>query len=215
VLLQPEMLLAGEAALASRTPAPDDELLAAQLGRLGRRLEAADAERRRLVDVYQTGLLQLAEFENRTREVDERRRRLAVERDELTAQRQELVKDNRLRQQVDSFAQRVVANLDNLDFAQRQQLLRLVVEEVRVTGWQVDIRLRIPLDEVPANPKGPPPPSQRGSGPQSSTRVSSKDGLRLLRTAQQTASASWMAGSTPFTWTISDLTFNSESGVSP
>ena len=56
------MLLAGESALASHTPAPDDELLAAQLSRLNRRLEAADAERRRLVDVYQTGLLQLADW---------------------------------------------------------------------------------------------------------------------------------------------------------
>jgi hypothetical protein len=53
--------------------------------------------------VYQTGLLQLAEFEHRTREVDERRRRLVTERDELTAQRQELIKDNRLRQRVDSL----------------------------------------------------------------------------------------------------------------
>jgi site-specific DNA recombinase len=181
-LLRPEVLLAGESALASHTPAPDDELLAAQLGRLNRRLEAADAERRRLVDVYQTGLLQLAELETRTREVDERRRRLAGELDQLTTQRQDLVQDNRLRQRVTSFADRVVASLDDLDFDRRQQLLRLVVEEVRVTGWQVEIRLRIPLDEVPGDPKGPPAPTQRGSGPAPSNRVSSKDGLRLLRT---------------------------------
>lgn len=75
-LLRPEVLLSGEAELASRTPALDDELLAAQLARLNRRLEAAEAERRRLVDVYQTGLLALVELEIRTREVDERRRRL-------------------------------------------------------------------------------------------------------------------------------------------
>jgi hypothetical protein len=175
------VLLAGESALASRTPAPDDELLAAQLGRLNRRLEAAEAERRRLVDVYQTGLLQLAELETRTREVDERRRRLAAEREQLTAQRQDLVQDNRLRLRVSSFAERVVASFDTLDFDQRQQLLRLVVEEVRVIGWQVEIRLRIPLDEVPADPKGPPPPTQPASGPAPSNRVSSKDGLRLLR----------------------------------
>lgn len=34
-----------------------------------------------------------------------------------------------------------------LDFDQRQRLVRLVIEEVKVTGWQVEIRLRIPLDE--------------------------------------------------------------------
>jgi len=182
-VLRPDVLLAGEAALASRTPAPDDELLAAQLGRLSRRLEAADLERRRLVDVYQTGLLQAAEFEVRAREVDERRRRLAVERDELIAQRQELVHDNRLRQRVLSFAQRVVANLDNLNFEQRQQLLRLVIEDVRVTGWQVEIRLRIPLDEGQADPKGPPPTSGRNP---LAKPVSSKDSLRLLRLGWRT-----------------------------
>jgi hypothetical protein len=193
-LLQPEVLLAGESALASRTPAPDDELLTAQLGRLNRRLEAAEAERRRLVDVYQTGLLQLAELETRTREVDDRRRRLAAERDELTAQRQDLVQDNRLRLRVSSFADRVVASLDDLDFNKRQQLLRLVVEEVRVTGWQVEIRLRIPLDEAPADPQDPPALTQRGSGPAPPNRVSSKDGLRLLRTTPVAETAGWVFG---------------------
>ncbi len=40
----------------------------------------------------------------------------------------------------------VRATIDKLDFDQRQKLLRLVVEEVRVKGWQVEIKLRIPLD---------------------------------------------------------------------
>ena len=42
--------------------------------------------------------------------------------------------------------------IDTLDFDQKQTLLRLVVEEVHVTGWHVQIRLRIPLDD---NPDGP------------------------------------------------------------
>jgi hypothetical protein len=46
----PDLLLAGEQAVLARTPAPDDELLAAQLDRLQRRLDAADTERRRLAD---------------------------------------------------------------------------------------------------------------------------------------------------------------------
>ena len=44
-MLRPELLTAGEAALASREPVPDDELLAGQLARLQRRLAAAQAER--------------------------------------------------------------------------------------------------------------------------------------------------------------------------
>src|SRR6185295_523002 len=50
-LLRPDVLTAGEQALAVRTPTPDDELLAAELARLDRRLDATDAERRRLVDL--------------------------------------------------------------------------------------------------------------------------------------------------------------------
>jgi hypothetical protein len=37
--------------------------------------------------------------------------------------------------------------IDTLDFDQEQTLLRLVVEEVQVTRWHVQIRLRIPLDD--------------------------------------------------------------------
>jgi hypothetical protein len=37
--------------------------------------------------------------------------------------------------------------LDALDFTGRQQLLRLVLEDVRVQGWQVELRLRLPLDD--------------------------------------------------------------------
>jgi hypothetical protein len=38
---------------------------------------------------------------------------------------------------ISDFAKRVLAGLDGLDFGPRQRLLRLVVEEVLVTGWQV------------------------------------------------------------------------------
>ncbi len=58
-LRRPEVLLAGEHAVAERAPAPDDELLDAQLTRLDRKTEATQVERRRLVDCYQAGLLDL------------------------------------------------------------------------------------------------------------------------------------------------------------
>ena len=72
----------------SRTPAPDDELLAAELARLDRKIDAADAERRRLVDLYQAGLVELPELQRRAAEVEHRRRDLTERRDALTTQRQ-------------------------------------------------------------------------------------------------------------------------------
>jgi hypothetical protein len=46
-LLDPDILLAGEPAVAARTPGPDGELLAAELVRLDRKITAADDDGRR------------------------------------------------------------------------------------------------------------------------------------------------------------------------
>ena len=43
----------------------------------------------------------------------------------------------------------MAAVIDQLNPVQRQELLRLLIEDVQVTGWQVEIRLRIPLDDPP------------------------------------------------------------------
>jgi site-specific DNA recombinase len=181
-LLRPEVLLAGERAVATRAPTPNDELLAAQLARLERRAEAAQAERRRLVDLYQAGLIELVELQHRAKELDGRRRSIAEQHQALTEQRDALAKDNRLRQRIGAFAEQAIAALDGLDFDQRQQLLRTVVEEVRVTGWKLDIRLRIPLDEGPGHgppdndsPVVPPTGAKDSPGP-----MSSNDRLRSL-----------------------------------
>ena len=164
-LLRPDVLTAGEQALAVRAPAPDDELLAAELARLDRKLDATDAERRRLIDLYQAGLLELPELQRRATEVEHRRRDLEQRRDALTAQRQELTRDNQLRRRVRDFATRVLAVIDTLDFDQKQTLLRLVVEDVHVTGWHVQIRLRIPLDDDPDDQPRPPSPDPVPTSP--------------------------------------------------
>jgi site-specific DNA recombinase len=172
-LLRPQVLAAGQATVAARQPTPDDELLAAQLARLQRKLDGAQAERRRLVDLYQAGLLELTEVQRRAAEVDARRQQLADQQVRLAAERGKLAEGNRLRQRLAGFAERVTQAFDGLDFNQRQRLLRLVVEHVRVTGQQVEIHLRIPLDEPPNDQ----PPAPGPSGP---TRPSTDMRLRSL-----------------------------------
>ena len=176
-LLRPDVLTAGEQALAVRTPTPDDELLAAELARLDRKLDATDAERRRLIDLYQAGLVELPDLQRRAADVEHRRRDLEQRRDALTTQRQQLTRDNQLRHRVRHFASRVLDVIDTLDFDQKQTLLRLVVEEVHVTGWHVQIRLRIPLDD---NPDSPPRPPNPDPGPDRPDPVSTEDRLRSL-----------------------------------
>ncbi|MGH2836401.1 MAG: recombinase family protein, partial [Solirubrobacteraceae bacterium] len=160
-LSRPDVLVAGEGALTARTPTPDDELLAAALAHLERKIELAQSERRRLADLYQAGLLEMVEVQRRVKDVDARHRQLCGQRDNLIAQRQELATDNQLRRRVADFSQRALAAFDELDFPGRQRLVRLLVEHVRVTGSQVELQLKIPLDE----PRDGSPAGGRRRGP--------------------------------------------------
>jgi site-specific DNA recombinase len=197
-LSSPEILLAGEQAIAAHRPTPDDELLGAELTRLERRIEATTTERRRIADLYQGGVIEADELARRAKDVDDRAGRLTSQRDELAAQRQELGANNRLRSRVENFACRVLATLDELDFAQRQRLVRLLVERVEVRGWQVDVHLRIPLDGPDAptpdadHPSDEPPAgvpifgrhegqrNRRDRRPAASPAVSNEDRLRSI-----------------------------------
>jgi len=86
-LLKPDVLTAGETAVSARRPAPDDELLAIELGRLDRKVANTDAERHRLADLYQSGLIELPEMKRRAHELDGRRSKLTNQRQALAAER--------------------------------------------------------------------------------------------------------------------------------
>lgn len=179
ILLRPDVLLAGEQTLVSREPTPDDEILDTQLARLTRRVEEATAERRRITDLYQAGHIDMKELNRRATEVDARRGQLETEQTELTAQRHELAVGNRLRQRVTNFAKQAADGIDTLDFDQRQRLLRLIIEQVRVHGWQVELRLRIPLDAAAEDNHHPKAPDYHDAH-RHRGGLSSKDRLRSL-----------------------------------
>lgn len=165
-MLRPDVLLTGEAALSGRRETAGDDLLDAQIARAVRKLNAVAAERRRVADLYQANFIAPDELLRRGKELELRCRALEEQRQALITQREQLAQRNKLRQRLESFADQVRATIDQLDFDQRQKLLRLVVDEVRVEGWRVEIRFRIPLDT--------PPPEPPGKG------MSSKDRLRSL-----------------------------------
>src|SRR5215471_19021898 len=164
-MLRPDVLLAGETAVSTRQEAGDDDLLATQVARLNRKIDSVAAERRRLADLYQANFIEQDELLRRGKELELRRSALEAQRRALIDQREQLARQNTLQARIEGFASTVRTTIGRLDFDQRRKLLRLLVEEVRVSGWQVEIRLRIPLD-------GPPEPPDE--------RVSSKDRLRSL-----------------------------------
>jgi hypothetical protein len=83
----PDLLLAGEQAVTLHTPIPDDELLPAELALLDRKLDPADAERRRLLDLYQGGFIELREMRRRATQVAARRKELQHKRTSLADER--------------------------------------------------------------------------------------------------------------------------------
>ena len=117
-------------------------------------------------------------MQRRATEVAARRKELQHKRTSLADERTELARDNQLRRRVHDFAARIHAVIDTLDDTQKQELLRLLIEDVRVTGWNVQIRLRIALDPPP-DPTSPPHPT--GKPPSQQPRpVSSQNSLRSV-----------------------------------
>ena len=161
-LLDPQQLLAGERAVLAGEP-DENELIAGQLKRLDTAIDAKQSERARLLDAYQAGLFDLDELTRRTSALTARHHQLVHEKETLTTRSAELTTQNRLRHRLAGFSERIAASLDDLDFDGRQRLLRLVVERVRVTGWRVEIHLKIPLANEP--PPDADPPERRPPGP--------------------------------------------------
>jgi site-specific DNA recombinase len=175
-LLDPALLLAGEQAVAVHAPVPDDELLAAELARLDRKLDTARGEHSRLVDLYQAGLIDMTELQRRAATITARQREITVKRTSLAAQRADLAKGNQLRRGVEHFAARVRAVIDNLDHGQRQQLLRLLIDNVQVTGWHVKIQLRIALPGPPGGGRPGTNPPQPEPDDDTTPQMSTEDG---------------------------------------
>ena len=73
---------------------------------------AREAERRRLADLYQAGVIESAEMTRRASELDARRRHLDQERQALVAQRAELAQANNLQRRITDFAERALVGLD-------------------------------------------------------------------------------------------------------
>jgi len=179
VLLDPRQLIAGERAVIAGTPADESELVTAQLKRLDTALDSNERERTRLPDAYQAGLLELDELTRRTAALTARRDQLAQEKTTLAKRSAELATENRLRRRLAGFAEQIAESLDDLDIDGRRRLLRLVIEKIRVTGWRVEIHLKIPLPDDPPDDDPPAPGPEPDDGPSSDMRLRSLRGQDL------------------------------------
>lgn len=108
----------------------------------GRR--SVQQQRERLTDAYLHGVILLAEYERRRRDLDHKDEALATQEQQLVQQAERHQELAGIVSNLDDFCQRVQAGLANATFEQRRRLVELLVDRVVVTDDEVEIRYVFP-----------------------------------------------------------------------
>ena len=120
-------------------------LIEAELQRLHDQSLDAERQIRRLVDEFQKGALRSEELSERRSHLEDKIASCAEQKRRLQADRPKWKEWKTVSEDLSRFCEHVVAGLPKLDFEERQQLLRKVVDRIVITAGQVTIKLAIPL----------------------------------------------------------------------
>ena len=112
-------------------------------------LAQLERQQARLLDLYLAEVIEREEFARRRKEVAQSQQGLTQQLRQLDTQAQQHVNVAALSQGIEAFCQRLQPTLDQLTFAQRRQLVELLIDRVIVNDTQVEIR-----SVVPTGPKG-------------------------------------------------------------
>jgi site-specific DNA recombinase len=103
-------------------------------------LTQLERQQARLLEVYLAEIIGRDEFERTRQEVTHTQHGLTQQLRQLEAQAQPQVDTAALAQGLEAFCRRLQPTLDQLTFAQRRQLVELLIDHVIVTHDQVEIR---------------------------------------------------------------------------
>jgi site-specific DNA recombinase len=126
-----------------------------------REIKQRELEKERLLDLYQTGHVGLPEIEPRLKTIRAKIKKL---HDECTLVEKDAKEEHHRLQLIEQFAvfaKRMNTNLSTLGFAERRQIVRLLVEEVVVNTSTEEITVRhiLPVDQTfPLCQRSPPAP---------------------------------------------------------
>lgn len=125
------------------------QALQARRRTLSQALAQLERQQARLLDAYLTEIIGPDEFERKHRELMQLQHGLTQQLRQLEAQAQQQLETANLAQHIEAFCQRLQPTLQQLNFAQRRQLVELLVDRVIVDDDKVEIRYAIPT-----SPKG-------------------------------------------------------------
>jgi site-specific DNA recombinase len=112
-----------------------------------------DRQQQRLLDAYLGGIVELAEFERKRREVDQHRTSLLAQAQLLAATAQQQLDLAAITTSIEQFCAHVQTALAEATFEQKRTLVELLIDRVIVTGEDVEIRYVVPI----SSDHSPPP----------------------------------------------------------
>jgi len=114
-----------------------------------REIHNQELEKKRLIDLYQTGIISLEEITPRLDRIRDRIRRIEQESSLLEEEKQREQKQLQLIEQFSTFQAKFLSRLGDLQFEEKKQVVRLLVEEVLVdsVNERLTVKHVIPLDK--------------------------------------------------------------------
>jgi site-specific DNA recombinase len=137
--------LASEGEEKERTEA---KALEAHLKRLTR-------EEARLIDAYQTEIINLQELKERRQKVAERRKAITDQHEQQARLRRQTAQAREVLKDLQAFCERISTRIEEATFEEKQSILQLLIERIIVGEDTLEIRHVIPLDGPLGNSKDP------------------------------------------------------------
>jgi site-specific DNA recombinase len=110
--------------------------------------ESLERQRERLLEAYLAEAIELSTFKGKDGELRQRQQDLWAQEREIEAQSQRREEISVLARSISEISQRLRAGLEEATFAQRRQLVELLIDRVVVTNGEVEIRYVIPTSEA-------------------------------------------------------------------
>jgi len=124
--------------------------LRARIDTLGKAMKLLETQQRRLLEAYLADIVALPEFERKRSELAKKQEALRLQRAQLEVTVAQRVQLSDVAASIEEFCGQVRPALDRATFAQRRQLVELLVDRVVITEDQVEIRY-----VIPTRPEGP------------------------------------------------------------
>jgi len=155
-LLNPELLIKAQTGLTGNRLL-DQSCIGIQILNAKKRLGRVQTEKRRLIDAYQSGLIEKSDFATRVEKVMLRLTGLENDLKALEKDGQKTMEEAQLYSSINKFSSTVKDRLDSMTFHERQSLVRTVLDEVTVRYNVVKLYFKIPLPPAENKPENKPP----------------------------------------------------------